>query len=126
MMATFGELLEELRKDKNMNQKALADVLHVSVGTISNYEKGVHFPDVEKLMNLADFFGVTADYLLGRCTARLSPDVFDEVFLGEKSIEEFVTTIRQLPLERKQLLALIVDDMEFRMAINRYNKKEYQ
>lgn len=109
-----------------MNQKALADVLHVSVGTISNYEKGVHFPDVEKLMNLADFFGVTADYLLGRCTARLSPDVFDEVFLGEKSIEEFVTTIRQLPLERKQLLALIVDDMEFRMAINRYNKKEYQ
>lgn len=125
-MATFGELLEELRKDKNMNQKALADVLHVSVGTISNYEKGVHFPDVEKLMNLADFFGVTADYLLGRCTARLSPDVFDEVFLGEKSIEEFVTTIRQLPLERKQLLALIVDDMEFRMAINRYNKKEYQ
>lgn len=125
-MATFGELLEELRKDKNMNQKALADVLHVSVGTISNYEKGVHFPGVEKLMNLADFFGVTADYLLGRCTARLSPDVFDEVFLGEKSIEEFVTTIRQLPLERKQLLALIVDDMEFRMAINRYNKKEYQ
>lgn len=43
-MAEFGELLAELRKDRSMTQHELADVLHVSVGTISNYEKSVHFP----------------------------------------------------------------------------------
>lgn len=125
-MACFGEILEELRKDKHMNQRALADVLHVSVGTISNYEKGVHYPDIDKIMNLADFFGVTTDYLLGRCATKLSPDVFDELFIGKKSVDDFVTTIRQLPVERKRMLAQLVDDMEFRETVNRYNGKGTQ
>ena len=48
-MARFGELLAELRKDSGMTQKQLAERLHVSVGTVSNYENGVHLPDLEKL-----------------------------------------------------------------------------
>lgn len=63
-MSNFGELLAELRLDRKMTQKDLAKMLFVSVGTISNYEKGVHFPDIEKLIDLADFFHVTTDYLL--------------------------------------------------------------
>ena len=62
-MSKFGELLAELRLDRKMTQKDLAKMLFVSVGTISNYEKGVHFPDIEKLIDLADFFHVTTDYL---------------------------------------------------------------
>ena len=69
-MSKFGELLAELRQDRKMTQRDLAQILHVSVGTISNYENSVHFPDVEKLMELADFFGVTTDYLLGRSDER--------------------------------------------------------
>lgn len=41
-MASFGELLAELRRDKNMTQKQLAEILHVTAGTIANYEKDVH------------------------------------------------------------------------------------
>lgn len=125
-MAEFGELLAELRKDKSMTQHDLADVLHVSVGTISNYEKSVHFPDVEKLVNLADFFNVTTDYLLGRCESNLSPDVFQEMVTEDKTVGDIITTLRQLPEERKRMLVQIIDDMEFRMTINRYNKKERQ
>ena len=125
-MAEFGELLAELRKDKGMTQHELADVLHVSIGTISNYEKGVHFPDIEKLVNLADFFDVTTDYLLGRCESNLSPDVFQEMATEEKTIGDVITALRQFTEERKRILAQIIDDMEFRMAINRYNKKERQ
>ena len=60
-MASFEELLEELRSDKKMTQKDLANVLHVSVGTISNYERDVYYPEIEKLINLADYFHVTID-----------------------------------------------------------------
>lgn len=66
-MRKFGEILAELRQDHKLTQKDLAQEMFVSVGTISNYENGVHYPDVEKLISLADFFDVTTDYLLGRC-----------------------------------------------------------
>lgn len=125
-MAEFGELLAELRKDRSMTQHELADVLHVSVGTISNYEKSVHFPDIEKLVNLADFFNVTTDYLLGRCESNLSPDVFQEMVTEGKTVGDMITALQQLPEERKRILVQIIDDMEFRMTISRYNKKEHQ
>lgn len=48
-MATFGELLQELRKDHRLSQKQLADVIAVTTGTVSNYENNQHLPDIEKL-----------------------------------------------------------------------------
>lgn len=73
-MISFGEILTELRQDRKMTQKDLAQAMFVTVGTISNYEHGVHYPDVEKLISLADYFNVTTDYLLGRCKVEFSPD----------------------------------------------------
>lgn len=40
-MAEFGDILEELRKDKGMTQKDLSEIIYVTTGTISNYESGV-------------------------------------------------------------------------------------
>lgn len=65
-MAEMGEILAELRKDKHLLQKDLADFLSISIGTVSNYETGAHEPDFETLCKLADFFQVSTDYLLGR------------------------------------------------------------
>lgn len=65
-MAKMGKILAELRKDKHLLQKDLADFLKISVGTVSNYETGAHEPDFETLCKLADFFQVSTDYLLGR------------------------------------------------------------
>lgn len=55
-MATFGEILAELRRDRHLTQREFANTIHVSVSTISNYEQGVHFPDIDKLMEIADYF----------------------------------------------------------------------
>ena len=57
-MAQFGEILAELRHDKKLTQEQLGKIIFVTTGTISNYENNVHFPDVEKLEALADFFDV--------------------------------------------------------------------
>ena len=67
---TTGRILTELRKEKEIGQKELAVYLNVSVGTVSNYENDVHSPDLSTLCKLADFFGVTTDYLLGRTVQR--------------------------------------------------------
>ena len=63
----IGAAISDLRKERNISQKELAAYLHVSIGTISNYENGVRYPDLEKVCKLADFFDVSVDYLLGRC-----------------------------------------------------------
>lgn len=63
-MATFGEILHELRRDKRLSQKQLAQILYVTTGTVSNYENDHHLPDVDKLILLADYFGVTTDFCL--------------------------------------------------------------
>ena len=62
----FGERVSELRKDKGLKQKDIATLLNVAVSTVSNYETDSHEPDMENLCKLADLFGVSTDYLLGR------------------------------------------------------------
>ena len=121
-MRKFGEILAELRQDRKLTQKDLAQEMFVSVGTISNYENGVHYPDVEKLISLADFFGVTTDYLLGRCRVDISPDIFDEVLIGEKNLGYLSKDIRSITPNRKQALAILLDDMKLGTIVKQYNK----
>ena len=119
-MAKFGELLSELRQSRGMTQKELAKVLYVSDGTISNYENGVHYPDVEKLMDIADFFNVTTDYLFGRCKNNLSPDIFSETLIGSKTTGEILENIQSLDEDHKHALKVILRDMECSMMLRQY------
>ncbi|QAS52841.1 helix-turn-helix domain-containing protein [Halobacillus litoralis] len=61
-----GNRLKELRREKKLTQAELGKIIHVSKVSISGYESGDRSPDTENLRELADFFGVTTDYLLGR------------------------------------------------------------
>lgn len=60
----FGEKLFKLRTERGIYQKELAEYLEVSIGTISNYENGVHYPDLATLCKFAEYFHVSTDYLL--------------------------------------------------------------
>ena len=59
------KILSELRKQKNMSQKELSSLLSIAQNTLSQYENGKRQPDNDTLIKLADFFGVTTDFLLG-------------------------------------------------------------
>ncbi|MBD5545251.1 MAG: helix-turn-helix transcriptional regulator [Lachnospiraceae bacterium] len=83
----MGEILAELRKDRNLKQKDLAELLNLSIGTISNYETGSHEPDFSTLGKLADFFHVSTDYMLGRTTlpydiSRLNEPLIDDITIS--------------------------------------------
>lgn len=60
------EVLKKLRLDKNISQQKLANILGVSRSTIAMWEIGGSQPDNTSLSQLADYFGVSVDYLLGR------------------------------------------------------------
>lgn len=62
----FGHRLMELRKKKRLTQAELADILGVARTTYSSYEQGRRTPDVDIQNKIADYFGVTLDYLHGR------------------------------------------------------------
>lgn len=57
--------LYELRRAKNITQQRLAIDLGVDQASISSYECGKYLPTIEVLLKLAEYFGVSTDYLLG-------------------------------------------------------------
>ena len=93
-MRSFGEILTSLREERGIYQKELAAILKVSVGTVSNYENNIHFPDQEALLQLADYFGVTVDYLLGRTSYRYSLDALNEEYAPGMTVAELVDIIQ--------------------------------
>ena len=60
------ENIRNLREDHDYTQRQIAEYLHVKQNTYSQYEIGVLNYPVETLVRLADFYGVSVDYLLGR------------------------------------------------------------
>lgn len=58
--------LRELRKQKGLTMKQLGKIVGVGESAISQYENGKRQPDYDILNKLADYFGVSVDYLLGR------------------------------------------------------------
>lgn len=65
-MANFAERLKELRIEHGMSQDAVGKIIGVKRYSVCGYEKGKNYPEVAGLIILADHFGVSTDYLLGR------------------------------------------------------------
>ena len=64
-MNTFGQKLKELRKEKGLSQKALAEQLGCNQSMICFWERGINEPTENAIRKTALFFEVSADYLLG-------------------------------------------------------------
>ena len=69
-MEIFAQRLKELRNSRRVYQKEMAEYLGITVRGYQCYEAGQNYPDVKGLIALADYFGVTTDYLLGRSEER--------------------------------------------------------
>lgn len=65
-MNKFCEILKQVRVDKGLAQKQVADALNVSESGYAHWEQGRTEPNIEMLINLADFFDISLDELVGR------------------------------------------------------------
>ena len=64
-MQQVGSRISKLRKSIGITQTGLADRLGISFQAVSNWERGVSMPDISKLKELSEIFGVTVDEILG-------------------------------------------------------------
>lgn len=101
----LGEALAKLRKEKGYLQKEVAAYLHVTVATVSNYEKDVHTPDLQTLIKLADFYGVSTDYLLQRTKCKAGVDILNKPLSADYTVSDLMNAT--LELDRRNTAALL-------------------
>ena len=61
-------MLKCLRRERKMTQQNLAKIFHISQTSVSKYETGEAVPDLETIVKMADFFGVSLDDFIVRET----------------------------------------------------------
>ncbi|OPZ94973.1 MAG: HTH-type transcriptional regulator Xre [Firmicutes bacterium ADurb.Bin419] len=67
---SFASMLKQLREQSRLSQKDIADYLGITRQAVASYELAKREPDYEILKKLADYFGVSIDYILGRANCR--------------------------------------------------------
>lgn len=93
-----------LRRAKKLSQKELGNLMHVSQTSVSQWESGTTNPDIKMLIALAEFYGVTTDFLLGRMEPESISDSgfsYEQVTNFEKKVIE---SFRQLPAGEKEMI----------------------
>lgn len=101
-MNNFSQLLKELRAEKKIKQKDLAEILRISTTCYAGYEQGYREPSFEVLKKLAAYFDVSTDYLLG-LSDELGASVSSPAALPADE-KELLDLYRQLNYEGKQRL----------------------
>ena len=103
--------LRQLRKAKKLSQQQVADILNVSQRTYSGYECETSEPSILILTKLADFYGVTIDYLVGREVSGdvgfLSPKQRNIILaskgLNDENLDKIMGQILKLSNEQKNI-----------------------
>ena len=63
---TYGKRIRDLREDHDKTQQQIADVLGTSQTMYARYERGANELPIRHLLTLCSYYGVSADYILGR------------------------------------------------------------
>lgn len=130
-ISTFAERLTDLRESKGKKRQEVADDIGISRASLEYYEKGKRKPDIEVLLKLADYYGVTCDYLLKGVKTEnvsinevtgLSDEAIDELQKGKNSV--FYTTLLNFLIVNKTLLKAL-NNYLLSSIYSDYRKSEY-
>ena len=119
-MKSFCEILRELREDRDMKQSDVAALLGTSQQYYSKYETGKYEMPVRYVTALADFYGVSVDYLLGRTACRIKLDGYRKSIVAGYTADEMLADV--LTLDRKGRQS-VRDYIELQIKANQANKK---
>ena len=125
-MATFADNITALRKKQNKKRQEVADDLGISRSSLEYYEKNKRKPDIEVLTKIADYYNVSADYLLGRTNAETTDKdlrfICEYTGLSENAISTLcelhdpVNALNVVPAEIVPLIDFLINDMGFRLT----------
>jgi len=109
-MKSCPEILRGLREDRDMHQKDIAKLIETTQQQYSKYETGDTELSTNALTILADFYGVSTDYILGRTNRKEGMVSIQEMLTNKYSAGEVLSDIAALTLERR---STIVDFVMF-------------
>lgn len=102
-MNEFSKRLKELRTERNLTQAEVANALGVTTQAVSKWESQASLPDIAMLLPIADFYGVTADYLLGHDVTKKEQEIRDYLkrhnrcdYSGKEQWEEAIVETRSM------------------------------
>mgnify|MGYP003304330930 CR=1 FL=1 len=111
---SLGYKIFTLRENKEIGQKELAKLLHVSVSTISNYEHNVHQPALRTIIKIADYFNVSVDYLLNRTNYQYPMSYLEQPLIDNYSCSDILNTVIQLSKPSRSTLMEQLDLLSLR------------
>lgn len=96
MKLKVGEIIKRLRKEREITQEEFAEVLGVSCQSVSRWEKGTCYPDMELVPTIAGFFGISVDKLLGvdETVEKLAVERYQQNFQKAVSVGKIEECIR--------------------------------
>lgn len=103
-MQNFSNRLISLRKERGLTQEDLANLIHKKRSTVSGYETEGKEPDLDTVCWLANYFGVSTDYLLGYSDER---NHVEQVFFNDKV--NFERHYKNLPAELRPVVSRCFD-----------------
>lgn len=106
----FSQRLKELREKRGLSQEALSEVLDIPRSSVTNYENSDdRMPRQQRLNEIADFFGVSVDYLIGRSNEYYTPQEermltdLDNRFTIKELNEKYIFTVDGKPASKEEI-----------------------
>ena len=104
MNAEFSRTLSLLRQEKGVSQRTAATALGISQALLSHYENGIREPGLAFVVKACDYYGVSADYLLGRTLTRDGTTIAPEELYDLSSEKDNTMRGSVLAMLNKKLL----------------------
>ena len=98
MARSFSQTMSALRRERGLSQRAAAADLRISQALLSHYENGAREPGLDFLCRACEYYGVSADYLLGRTDTDAAAGV------GAAKLRELVEELRALTAQGEKAL----------------------
>lgn len=101
--------LKKLRQEAGISQKTLAESIGISQQSINKYENHNIEPDIETLIQIAEFFNTSIDYIVGHTDVRRKIEIVHTFELNEEE-EKMLVGYRKLNCKQKESVALIIEN----------------
>lgn len=108
----FPDTLRQLRKKRRLTQKQFAKKVFISPSSVSQYETGRILPSRETLKRIADFFGVSTEYLMGTSTIAEIEEKLNCEYMHGISVNQLLDKCMNITGEDREALLTIVEALE--------------
>lgn len=102
--------LKQLRLQKGLSQQALADKLDISQQSVYKYENQITEPNIDMLKNIANFFDISVDYLIGYSSCRHKIEEVQETDLNNDELS-LIQKYRSLSPSSRDVLHNLINEL---------------